>query len=46
VALVGAKRPEQVEETARGMEFTLQNEVLATIDNWIADCKQHGAWKL
>ncbi|MBU6239495.1 MAG: aldo/keto reductase [Planctomycetes bacterium] len=46
VALVGAKRPEQVEETARSMEFTLQNDVLATIDNWIADCKQHGAWKL
>jgi aryl-alcohol dehydrogenase-like predicted oxidoreductase len=46
MALVGAKRPVQVEETARSMGFTLQNEVFATIDRWIADCKQHGAWKL
>lgn len=44
VALVGAKRPEQIEETSRVQGFSRQKEVLATIDGCIAECKRHVAW--
>jgi aryl-alcohol dehydrogenase-like predicted oxidoreductase len=44
VALVGAKRPEQIEETSRIQGFSQQKKLLATIDGYIAECKRHAAW--
>jgi aryl-alcohol dehydrogenase-like predicted oxidoreductase len=35
VALVGAKRPEQIVETAQAMHLQLTPDVIATIDGWI-----------
>lgn len=37
VALCGAKRPEQIEETAAAMRLTLSAQVLEDIDRWIGD---------
>ena len=37
VALCGAKRPEQIEETAAAMELQLTSDSLERIDGWIAD---------
>jgi aryl-alcohol dehydrogenase-like predicted oxidoreductase len=37
-ALVGAKRPEQITETAQAMEIELSPQTIAQIDAWIAAC--------
>lgn len=37
VALCGAKRPDQIEETASAMQLKLSHEVLLQMDGWIAE---------
>ncbi len=36
IALCGAKRPEQIQETAQAMQLKLSPEALASIDGWVA----------
>nr|MCU0481533.1 aldo/keto reductase [Anaerolineae bacterium] len=37
-ALIGAKRPDQITETAQAMELELSPDTIAKIDSWIAMC--------
>ena len=43
VALCGAKRPEQIRETAAAMHLHLSQETLKRIDDWRAECMVAGA---
>jgi aryl-alcohol dehydrogenase-like predicted oxidoreductase len=44
VALVGAKRPEQIEETARTFDFLWEKSEFEAIDGWILACRTEGSW--
>lgn len=44
VALVGAKRAGQIQETASSYDLTIDSEDLDAIDAWIAECKPQGEW--
>ncbi|MFO0012529.1 MAG: aldo/keto reductase [Planctomycetota bacterium] len=44
IALVGAKRPDQIEETANSYEISLAPSETAAIQEWIAACKSRGDW--
>jgi aryl-alcohol dehydrogenase-like predicted oxidoreductase len=44
VALVGAKRPEQIEETAVALQIPLTAEELREMDGWIAEFQLRGDW--
>lgn len=44
VALVGAKRPEQIEETAQTFNFPWERSEIEAIDGWIGACRKEGFW--
>jgi aryl-alcohol dehydrogenase-like predicted oxidoreductase len=44
VALIGAKRPDQIEETAIALEIPLTSADLGAIDSWIASFQGRGEW--
>ncbi len=44
VALVGAKRPEQIEETAAALQITLAPEQVQYLDGLVANCRARTDW--
>lgn len=44
VALVGAKRAEQIDETSQAMGMRLSEAENAQFEGWIAECRQRGQW--
>ncbi len=43
VALCGAKRPEQIEETARAMSLRLEDSVMKRVDGWLLEVNSETA---